>query len=324
MTDPALRIENLHVRLSTRGEPVFAVNGINLTAERGRVLALVGESGSGKSMTVRAVMRLLPTGAVATGQIWLGERDLLSLRGRELRAVRGAMVALAFQNAAASLNPTLTVGAHLRETVRAHRGPHASWRTDALDALARAGLPDGERLLGAYPFELSGGQQQRVALALATVLRPTVLLADEITTALDVTTQKVVLDYVRRYASADGQAVVLITHDLAVAAGWADDLAVMYGGIIVECGPVETLIARPRHPYTAALAACQPRLAGSSLPPAIPGRAETLTAPPHHCPFVSRCPRAGSRCLTEPVPPLLATANGAATACYNPIEGDAA
>ncbi len=262
--DVVLRVENLQVETATQHERVHAVRGVSLALRRGRVLALVGESGSGKSMTARSIVRLLPPGATVHGAVWLGERDVLALSPAELRRVRGRQIALIFQNPSASLNPTQTVGAHLYESLHAHADAlqGTNPRQAVTEALQAAGLAghDAERLLNAYPFELSGGQQQRVALALAIVLRPAVLLADEITTALDVTTQARVLTQLRSVAAQQGQAVLLITHDLAVAATWADDLAVMHEGTIVEHGRVPDVTFAPQHTYTAALLSAQPRL----------------------------------------------------------------
>lgn len=259
-----LRIENLRVRLPMREQTVHAVNGVSLTLRAGCLLALVGESGCGKSMTARAVLRLLPPYAQVEGHVWFGKRDLLRLPARELRHIRGREVAMIYQNAPASLTPWLTVRSHLRESLRAHpSAAPGAWRDRAIAALQRAGIVQPERLWGSYPFQLSGGQQQRVALALATVLGPSVLLADEITTALDVTTQAKVLDELRALALADGWSVLLITHDLAVAAHWADNVAVMLDGRIVESGTVREVILAPQHPYTARMLACQPRLRGA-------------------------------------------------------------
>lgn len=315
-TAAALEVDDLHVTLRTRGGLVHAVNGVSLRLPPGRVLALVGESGSGKSMTVRAIMRLLPPGAAVRGEVRLGGRNLLALSERDLGRVRGRDVAIAFQNAGASLNPTRTVGAHLRETFSAH-GQGSHWRDAAAEALRRAGLAEGAALFSSYPFELSGGQQQRVALALAIALRPSVLLADEVTTSLDVTTQAVVLDQLRDLAHSHGQAVLLITHDLAVAARWSDDLAVMYGGTVVEEGETGTVLYTPAHPYTAALVACQPRLRGGAIA-AVSGRAETLHEPLRCCPYLDRCPRAAADCATSP-PPALGGIGGGRVACYHPL-----
>jgi len=316
MSTAALRFEGLQVRLRVRGQTVYAVNGVSLTARPGSVLALVGESGSGKSMTVRAVLRVLPPGAEVVGHVWFGEQDLLRLPSTALRRIRGRHIALVFQNAAASLNPARTVADHFRDTVRAHLGVRApAWRTLAQEALRRAGLAEPEPLLTTYPFELSGGQQQRVALALATVLHPSVLLADEITTALDVTTQALVLDQLRTYARSEGLAVVLITHDLAVAARWADEIAVMYGGTVVEEGPTATVITTPAHPYTAMLVACQPRLHGDPIIP--PPLGPDMPPDRERCPFLPRCPRVQPCCRVEPKPPL--SGDTRRVACYAPL-----
>jgi oligopeptide/dipeptide ABC transporter ATP-binding protein len=317
VSGPVLRIDDLQVLLRTREGTVRAVNGVSLTAYPGKVLALAGESGCGKSTTVRAVLRVLPPGAQVTGHAWFGEHDLLRLPGSALRRIRGRHIALVFQNAVASLNPTRTVADHFRDTVWAHFGLRSiSWRSLAHEALQRAGLTDAGSILSAYPFELSGGQQQRVALALATVLQPAVLLADEITTALDVTTQALVLDQLRAYARTDGLAVVLITHDLAVAARWADELAVMYGGMVVEEGPVKTVLSRPAHPYTALLIACQPRL--DSVPHGVPPGGVDSPPEGERCPFLPRCPQVQPRCRTEPRPPLVG--DGRRVACYAPCD----
>ncbi|MFC5183174.1 ABC transporter ATP-binding protein [Actinomadura harenae] len=224
------------------------VDGLDLTVPRGRVVALAGPSGSGKSLTARSVVGLNREGVRAGGAIMLGETDLLTLPERELRAVRGRRVGYAFQDAVASLNPTITIGRHLTETVRAHRAA-----ADGRDALRRCGL-DPDAVWHARPYELSGGQAQRAALALATVLGPDLLIADEVTTALDPVTQAEVLDAVRAQARDEDRAVLLITHDLAVAARWADEIAVITEGRVVEQGPPGTVLGEPRHPFTRALA----------------------------------------------------------------------
>ncbi|MFC9970055.1 ABC transporter ATP-binding protein [Spirillospora sp. NPDC127200] len=249
-TANALEIEDLTIRVPGR----TVVDGLSLAVAPGRVVALVGPSGSGKSLTARSVVRLHdPEHRVAvTGRVLLGDTDVLALGRRELREVRGRRVGYAFQDAAASLNPTITVGRHLTETVRAHDAgdPHALGAA----ALERCGLAAGE-VWDARPYELSGGQAQRVALALATVLEPDLLIADEVTTALDPVTQAEVLDTVRAQAAGRGRAVLLITHDLAVAGRWADEVAVLSDGRIVEQGPSAELLARPRAGFTRALVA---------------------------------------------------------------------
>jgi ABC-type glutathione transport system ATPase component len=248
--------------LDVRGLVVAAggrrvVDGLDLRLAAGEVTALVGRSGSGKSLTARALAGLPPEGVRAAGSAVLDTgdgrpRDLLALPEPELRRLRGRRIGYVLQEAGASLNPTVAVGVHLRETLRAHGTPRSRWRARAVDALRRAGLPAPEELLAARPFELSGGQAQRVAIALACVLDPPLLIADEVTSALDPVAQARVLDLLRARAGAGG-AVLVITHDLAVAGRWADRVAVLDGGRIAEEGPAAAVLARPRHPFTAAL-----------------------------------------------------------------------
>lgn len=254
---PALQARGLCVHLPS-GNTV--VDGVDLDLYPGRVLALVGPGGAGKSLTVRAMARLLPTGFRTTGQIRLGADDLLRLPERRLRHVRGARLAWVGQDATASLNPTITVGRHLTETLNAHTRTH-SWRrrdraennvrSRGIAAMTALGLSDPDGLWGAYPFGLSGGQAQRVALALATVAEPEVLLADEVTAELDVVSQAEVLDLLRAQADA-GRAVLLVTHDLAAAARWADDVVVLDAGRVIEHGPVGDVLRAPTAPLTRA------------------------------------------------------------------------
>ncbi|WP_158587929.1 ABC transporter ATP-binding protein [Actinomadura logoneensis] len=256
-------------RRAAAGAGRRVVDGLDLVLPRGRVVALVGPSGSGKSLTARSIVGLHRDGVRVGGSITLdGGPDLLSLSGRELRAVRGSRVGYAFQDATASLNPTITVGRHLTETLRAHRSQDATGnalRDRGREALRRCGL-DADAVWDARPFELSGGQAQRAALALATVLGPDVLVADEVTTALDPVTQAEVLDAVRAQARDEGRAVLLITHDLAVAGRWADEIAVITGGRVVEHGPSGTVLADPEHTFTRSLVAAA-RLEPPPRPP---------------------------------------------------------
>lgn len=256
---PVLTVSGLNVRIAA--QPV--VSGLDLELAPGSVTALVGRSGSGKSLTARALAGLLPAGAAASGSARLtGDPpvELLGTPERRMRRLRGSALGYVFQESRASLNPTVSVGRHLRETVRAHGVPRRSRRTTVLEALRRAGIGEPDRVCGAYPFELSGGQVQRVALALGWVLGPRLLVADEVTSALDPVTQAGVLDVLRADAVASGRAVLLITHDLAVAHRWADRVAVLAepGGQpgarrIVESGPAEQLLRAPADPFTAEL-----------------------------------------------------------------------
>ncbi|MBB6173934.1 ABC-type glutathione transport system ATPase component [Nocardiopsis mwathae] len=234
------------------------VDGLDLALAPGEITALAGRSGSGKSLTARAVAGLLPDGAAASGEARLdcghGQAvELLGLPRHRLRRLRGPALGYAFQESRAALNPTVTVGGHLLETLKAHGIPRAHRRERGTAALRQAGLAGSERLWAAYPSELSGGQAQRVALALACVLDPRLLIADEVTSALDPVTQAGVLDILRAWARAGRRAVLLITHDLAVTGRWADRLAVLDGGRIVESGPSVEVLLRPRHPFTADL-----------------------------------------------------------------------
>ncbi len=252
------------LRVDLPGRP-GVVDGVELTVAPGRVLALVGPSGAGKSLTLRAVARLLPREAVAGGSVLLDGVDLFGLDARALRRVRGRLLGCVFQNATASLNPTMTVGGHVVETVRAQRPVSRSQaRAAGLAGLGRAGLEDPAALWDAYPFQLSGGQAQRVALALATVGDPPMLLADEITTELDVVTQAGVLDVLREQAGA-GRGVLLVTHDLAVAARWADDVVVMAAGRVIENGPATVVLTRPQAALTHRLVELA-RLTAEALP----------------------------------------------------------
>lgn len=271
---PALQARGLCVHLPS-GDTV--VDGVDLDLHAGCVLALVGPSGAGKSLTVRALARLLPAGFRTTGDVRLGADDLLGMPERRLRRVRGARLAWVGQDATASLNPTITVGRHLTETLHAHTHPRRrrdraenNVRSRGIAALAALGLPDPDRLWGAYPFGLSGGQAQRVALALATVAEPQVLLADEVTAELDVVSQAEVLDLLRDQADA-GRAVLLVTHDLAAAARWADDVVVLDAGRVIEHGPVDDVLRAPTAPLTRAWLTA----AAAGTPSVTPLRAES-------------------------------------------------
>ncbi|MDA2805605.1 ABC transporter ATP-binding protein [Nocardiopsis suaedae] len=250
MTAPVLDVSGLRVDVGGRR----VVDGLDLVLRAGEATALVGRSGSGKSLTARALTGLLPEGAARSGAArftsWDGTAaDLLSLPPGRMRALRGPGIGHAFQEAQASLNPTVTVGAHLKEALKAHGAERSRRRARGLAALRGAGLEDPERLWRAYPFELSGGQAQRVALALACVLEPRLLIADEVTSALDPLTQAAVLDVLRARTGAGGS-LLLITHDLAVAARWADRVAVLDRGRIAEAGPADEVLRSPRHPFT--------------------------------------------------------------------------
>jgi len=298
----ALEVEALTVAFPGSAGPVEVVRGASLRLERGEMVGLVGESGSGKSLTALAILGLLPPAARAvSGRIRLDGRDLLALGERDLREVRGGAIGLVFQEPLSALNPVLTVGRQLAEALRAHRRlARRECQAEARDLLDLVGLP--ERTSASYPHQLSGGQRQRVLLTLALASRPGFLLADEPTTALDVTVQAQILDLLASLRARLGLGVLLVTHDLAVVAESCDRAYVMYAGQIVEEGPVTALFGSPGHPYTAGLLAALPRLghpAGRGSLPAVPGQVADPRRLPPGCAFHPRCPRAASRCREE-------------------------
>jgi oligopeptide/dipeptide ABC transporter ATP-binding protein len=298
-----LEIRDLTVAFrGAEGGEVAVVRDLSLDVRRGEILGLVGESGSGKSVTALAVLGLLPAGGrIARGSVrWQG-RELLGLPERELRPVRGGGIGLVFQEPSAALNPVLTIGTQVVEAIRAHRRvPAAAARRRALELLERLAIPDPARRLREYPHQLSGGQRQRALVAIALAAEPQLLIADEPTTALDVTVQAEVLDLFAALRRDLGLAILLITHDLAVVAQSSDRVAVMYAGEIVEAGPTTELFAAPGHPYTRGLLASLPRLgsAGSGALPAIPGQVPAPSRLPSGCPFHPRCDVRETRCST--------------------------
>jgi len=304
----ALQVENLRVSFPTGdGGLVYPVDGVSFTLDRGRTLALVGESGCGKSLTSLALLRLIPSpGRIENGStILLGDTDVLSLRGEPLRKIRGRRIGMVFQDPMTSLNPVFTVGDQIAEGVRAHFDvSRAEARRRALMLLQEVGIPDPAARLDAYPHQLSGGMRQRVMIAIALSAEPEILVADEPTTALDVTVQAQILEVLDRLRDRHGMAVLLITHDLGIVAGRADRVAVMYAGQIVEEAPTERLFASPSHPYTQGLFASIPRIRGpiGRLSP-IGGSVPAPGAWPSGCRFRPRCPRAFEK--SETMPPLL-------------------
>jgi oligopeptide/dipeptide ABC transporter ATP-binding protein len=302
-----LAVHDLAVEFPSRAGPVRPVDGISFELGEGETLALVGESGSGKTLTALALLGLVPRpGRVAAGRAFFQERNLLRLPERELRALRGRSLAIVFQDPLSSLHPLLTVGRQLTETIEAHeRVARRATRVRAAAALGEVGLPHPEELLDRYPHELSGGQRQRVLIAMALLLHPQVLFADEPTTALDVTLQAQVLELLADLRRARGTAVVLITHDLGVVAGTADRVHVLYAGRTVETGGARELLARPLHPYTRGLLASVPSLEGE-IPArltAIPGHPPDPAARPPGCAFHPRCDLAQDACRAR-VPEL--------------------
>jgi len=322
-----LDVENLRVSFPDAGKGrVYPVDGVSFSLHRGKTLALVGESGCGKSLTSLALLRLVPApGRIEDGSaIRLADTDVLALEGESLRRIRGRRIGMIFQDPMTSLNPVFTVGDQIAEGVRAHFDvSRAEARRRALKLLQEVGIPDPAARLDAYPHQLSGGMRQRVMIAIALSAEPDILVADEPTTALDVTVQAQILEVLDRLRDSHGMAVLLITHDLGIVAGRADRVAVMYAGQIVEEAPTDRLFARPSHPYTQGLFASVPRITGpvGRLSP-IGGSVPPPGAWPSGCRFRPRCPKAFDK--SETMPPLLPVDPEHRMRCWLAEEGAAA
>ena len=312
-----LEVHELRTSFALEAGEARAVDGVSFTLDPGRVLGLVGESGCGKSVTALSLIRLVPPpGRVTGGQVFLDGRDLLALDEREMRAVRGPGLAMIFQEPMTSLNPVFTAGSQIAEAVRLHQrvGRREAWER-AVELLAEVGIPEPGHRARAYPHQLSGGMRQRVMIAMAISCAPRVLIADEPTTALDVTIQAEILDLLRALRERRGMALLLITHDLGVVAEQADEVAIMYAGRIVEQAPVLEIFDRPLHPYTQALFRSMPGVGGPrSRLETIPGQVPDLLRLPSGCPFRDRCPKAIAECAAT-APPLLEKAAAHRAAC---------
>jgi peptide/nickel transport system ATP-binding protein len=315
---PLIEIEGLRVIFhGDNGRVTHAVDRVDLSVANGATLGLVGESGCGKSVTSLAIMGLLSKhSAEVTGSIRFDGFDLLDVPDHTLRDLRGNRMAMIFQEPMTSLNPSLTIGEQIIETLLRHRGgTRRAARERATELLRRVHIPSPERRIDEYPHRLSGGMRQRVMIAMALACDPMLLIADEPTTALDVTLQAQILDLMRELKAASGAAIILITHDLGVVAEVCDEVAVMYAGEIVERAAVDELFAQPQHPYTVGLLGSIPRLDRSASHLAtIEGVVPDLTAPPTGCRFAPRCPFVGEVCVTAP-PPLVAVSPGHRSRC---------
>lgn len=288
-----LEVTDLHVNFSTYGGTIQAVRGVDLHVNKGETLAIVGESGCGKSVTVNAIMRLIPDppGKISNGTIRFQDRELTSLPEREMRHIRGVDISMIFQDPMTALNPTLTIGSQLMEGLREHRQLSASEvKAKALDMMRLVGIPNPQERLKQYPHQFSGGMRQRIVIAMALICEPELLIADEPTTALDVTIQAQILDLFAEIQERTGVSIILITHDLGVVAKVADRITVMYAGKIIETGTRREIFYHPQHPYTQGLLRSVPRLDKQEeelLP--IDGTPPDLFSPPKGCPFTARC-----------------------------------
>ncbi|WP_170763881.1 ABC transporter ATP-binding protein [Ruegeria lacuscaerulensis] len=325
---PILEVDGLNTTFYRSGQALPALRDVSFSVARGEVLGLVGESGSGKSVTLRSIIGLARRYGEVTGQVrWQG-RDLVPMPDRDLRQIQGREIAMIFQEPMTSLNPLLTVGLQLEETLRAHTDLSKAARRDrAIEMLDLVGIPSAAQRLKDYPHQFSGGMRQRVMIAIALAANPKLLLADEPTTALDVTIQAQILDLILRLAQDMDMGVLLVTHDLGVVAQTCDHVAVMYAGRIVEQGPVRDVLRVPRHPYTVGLMRSVPE----NLPPrtplySVPGVPPSLDVLPKGCAFAPRCAACIAPCEQDR-PPLSLITDGRQVACFNPIskaQGNAA
>jgi oligopeptide transport system ATP-binding protein len=316
---PLLELDDLYVEFRTRRHTVAALNGISYAVTAGETLAVVGESGSGKSVSGQAVMGILesPPARIVPGAIRYAGADVLSLPEHERRRLRAEKIAMIFQDALSALNPVYSVGEQIAEMFRVHRGDsHTVARRKAVEMMERVRIPGASRRVGDYPHQFSGGMRQRIMIAIALSLDPEVLIADEPTTALDVTVQAQIMQLLAGLKEELGLALVLITHDLGVVAQVADRVAVVYAGRVVEEGPAVELFAAPAHPYTKGLLASIPQLAprGRRLP-MIPGSPPSLARPPSACPFAPRCPYVQPVC-TDELPPVVGVSPARHSACH--------
>jgi oligopeptide/dipeptide ABC transporter ATP-binding protein len=319
---PLLSVEGLTIAFRGESAAARVVDAVSFAIGPGEAVGLVGESGCGKSVTAMSVMRLLPMppAVIEAGHIRFDGRDLLTLSEAEMRRLRGDRIGMIFQEPMTSLNPTFTVGYQIAEVLMLHRGlSERAARAEAARLLTQVGIGAAERRLGQYPHQLSGGLRQRVMIAMAIACHPKLLIADEPTTALDVTIQAQILDLLRRLRAEVGMALLLITHDLGVVAELCDRVLVMYAGRIVEEAPAVALFEGPRHPYTAGLLASRPRLGETAKRlPTIPGSVPPPARRGAACNFADRCPRALARCRAE-APALVPMAPGHSAACFNPM-----
>jgi len=320
MPNLLLDVQGLETQFKTSDGVVHAVNGVTFGLAEGETLGVVGESGCGKSVTVLSLLRLIPSppGEITNGKAIFFNQDLLKLSSEEIRYVRGAQISMIFQDPMTSLNPVLTIGLQLEEPLMLHLGmSREQARTRAAELLSMVNIPNAKDRLGDYPHQFSGGMRQRVMIAMALSCSPQILIADEPTTALDVTIQAQIMDLVKRLRDELGMAIIWITHDLGVVAGLAQRVVVMYGGLIIEEAPVNELYSNPQHPYTVGLLGSLPRVDDTKHQRllSIDGLPPVLYEKPKGCPFAPRCKWVVEHCLNE-IPPLFEVGQNHTAACW--------
>jgi oligopeptide/dipeptide ABC transporter ATP-binding protein len=330
MLEKILTIQNLTTQLLTEQGPILPVDGVSVEVYKGKTLGIVGESGSGKSVTALSIMRLIspPTGKVIGGNVWLGNQDLLQLSASAMRKIRGNQIAMIFQEPMTSLNPVFTIGYQIEEAIQLHQrlSPQAA-RTQAIELLHLVGIPAPEKRIFEYPHQLSGGMRQRVMIAMALSSKPAVLIADEPTTALDVTIQAQILDLMAKLQEELAMGIILITHDLGVVAEVCHEVAVMYCGKIIERAPVQELFSHPKHPYTKGLLAAIPSLGKAKNKTqrleTIKGVVPPLYSLPMGCSFQDRCYNVREDCKGERgIPPLEEKQPNHLAACFHPLNNN--
>ncbi len=319
-TAPLLRVRGLDVVFRTRDGVAHAVNGVDLDLNAGQTLAILGESGSGKSVTAQAIMGILdvPPARITGGSVQFRGRELLTMAEKERRIIRGERISIIFQDALSALNPVYSVGYQIGEMFTVHRGmSRRDAKKKAIELMERVKIPAAASRVGDYPHQFSGGMRQRIMIAMSIALDPDVIIADEPTTALDVTVQAQVMELLAELRRESGSGLILITHDLGVVAEEADNICVMYAGRVIEHGSTHNVFASPGHPYTRALLDSMPKLTGEgSRLYAIPGLPPSLTAIPPGCPFAPRCVRAEDICRTDPPPPQVELGPHWSAACH--------
>ncbi|PKG24350.1 ABC transporter ATP-binding protein [Niallia nealsonii] len=313
--EKVLEMKQLVTKFSTKEGLTPAVRGVDISVEKGKTLVILGESGSGKSVTLRTILRLTPPGAEIEGSIKFQGEELLEKSKKQIQSIRGNRIAMIFQDSLSAFDPLYKVGKQIEETIITHQKiSRKAARGQVVELFRKVGIPSPEERVKVYPHEMSGGMRQRAVISMALSCQPDILLADEPTTALDVTIQAQILNLFKQIQDEYGMSIILVTHDIGVAAEMADEIAVMYAGKIVEYGKAEQVLSKPHHPYTKGLIAATPRQGQKGVLTAIPGQPPLITNMPKGCAFIERCPNAEAACQTKN-PDLIKLPQGSEVAC---------